>query len=606
MRPLGQSKMALRHYAKTHRSDRVGFGTRVIAEGGKHSAVMSFPIHPRDRRSSAAGIGSRGGTHPGNRECGHNSNSRMTNYEVIDSFALRPRTRGTPLFRWLYEEIRAAIVEGRFPPGSRLPSRAALARKYRVSMGTVIAAFERLLNQGYVDASVGRGTFVRAALPDALLEPGAPRACAPTPSRRRSLSARGRLFAAQPFPELFSNRSVETFRMDCSMLDAFPIDTWNRLVARRMSGDAQRLTAHGEPLGFPPLRAAIAEYLADTRGVRCTASQVVVTSGTQESLDLVARLLLDPDDRVWMEDPGYAAATSLLRAHGAEVVAVPVDNQGIDSDVGRQRSERARLAYVTPACQFPLGVPMSLERRVKLLQWANAAGAWIFEDDYDGPLHFEGQSPSPLFSLDRARSVIYSGSFNRTLFSSLRLGFLILPPAFIDSAAAALSITRRYHPTLDQAVLADFIAEGHLKPHLHRMREIYSARRQALIEACRTELGGLMRCGDSPGGLQIVGWLAPGMSETAAWARAAARGIESVALSSLTLARRMPPGLVFGIAGANPYAIRTAVRRLGRVLRVLAWQETGSSAPLRLSPVALGSSGHASHDRQVVSLPLRR
>ncbi|MGA7537484.1 MAG: PLP-dependent aminotransferase family protein [Steroidobacteraceae bacterium] len=366
------------------------------------------------------------------------------------------------------------------------------------------------------------------------------------------------------------------------MLDAFPIDTWNGLLARRSRGSAHEVTAHGEPLGFPPLRAAIAKYMADTRGVRCTAGQVVVTSGTQESLELVARLLLDPGDQVWMEDPGYAAAAALLRAHGAEVIAVPVDAQGINCDIGRERSEPARLAYVTPACQFPIGVPLSLERRVKLLQWANEAGAWIFEDDYDGQLQFDGRSASPLYSLDCAKSVIYSSSFNRILFSSLRLGFLILPPAFIESVAAALSITRRYQPILEQATLADFIAQGHLDLHLQRMREIYSARREALIAAVRAELGGLMQFEDSQGGLQLIGWLAPGMSEAQACARAAARGIDSVALSALTIDRRMPPGLVLGICGADPRAIRTAVKRLGRVLRVLAWQETGSCAPQKL------------------------
>ncbi len=428
-------------------------------------------------------------------------------------------------------------------------------------MGTVVAAFDRLLEQGYVDTSVGRGTYVRAALPDAHPEHSAPRERAP--ASRRTLSARGRLFAAQPFPELFSNRSVETFRPDCPMLDACATDTWNRLAARRVSGDAHELTAHREPLGFPPLRAAIAEYIAGARGVRCTASQVVVTSGTQESLDLVARLLLDPGDRVWMEDPGYPAAAALLRAHGAEVIAVPVDAQGIDCAIGRQRFEAARLAYVTPICQFPLGVPMSLERGVKLLQWTKEAGAWIFEDDYDGQLQFDGGPPAPLYSLDRARSVIYSSSFNRMLFPSLRLGFLILPPAYIESAAAALSITRRHHPMLEQATLADFIAQGHLKPHLRRIREIYSARRAALIAAVRTELGGVMQFGDSQGGLRIIGWLAAGMSEAEARARAAARGIASVALSALTIDRRMPPGLVLGIGGADPRAIRTAVKRLG-------------------------------------------
>ncbi len=482
------------------------------------------------------------------------------------------------MFRWLSEEIRAAILDGRFSPGSRLPSRIDLARKYRLSIGTVVAAFDLLLRAGYVDAVVGRGTYVSMAAADTPGERAPPRARTP----RRTLSARGRLLAAQSFPDFRSGRAAGTFPLACPMLGVFPIETWNRLAAHRMRGDMHELAAHGEPLGYPPLRAAIAKHVGDTRGVRCTSGQVVVTSGTQDSLDLVARLLLDPGDRVWMEDPGYSPATSLFRAHGLEVIGVPVDARGIDCDMG-QLTGPARLAYVTPACQFPLGMPMSVERRVKLLQWGSEMGAWIFEDDYDSQLQFDGRSPPPLYNLDRARSVIYSGSFNRMLFPSLRVGFLILPPEFIESAAAVRSITRRYRPTLEQAILADFIAQGHLELHLGRMREICTARRETLIGAARTELGDLMRFDGSQGGLQLIGWLAPGMSESEAWRRAAARGIDSVALSSLTISRRMPAALVLGISGAEQRAIRTAVKRLGRVLRVLAWQEIGSRGPRRLS-----------------------
>jgi GntR family transcriptional regulator / MocR family aminotransferase len=383
---------------------------------------------------------------------------------------------------------------------------------------------------------------------------------------RRKLSARGRRLATQPFPKLLSNRSVKTFRLDEPALDLFPIATWNRLAARRLGRRALELLGHGEPLGYPPLRAAIADFIANTRGVRCTAKQVVVTSGTQESLDLVARLLLDPGTRVWMEDPGYAAVTALLRAHDLGVIGVPVDAQGIDCDAGRERA-LARFAYVTPACQFPLGVPMSPERRRKLLQWADEAGAWIFEDDSDGLLQFGGHSADALCSLDRAGSVIYSNSFNRLLFSSLRLGFMILPPALIKTATAVLSITRRYPPVLDQATLGEFIVQGHLKLHLQRMRAVYAARRKALIEAGNAELGGLMHFGDSQAGLRVIGWLGSGISESEVWRRAAAQRIDSVALSRLALEREMPPGLVLGFGAADERALRTAIKRLRRVLR---------------------------------------
>ncbi len=500
-------------------------------------------------------------------------------------FVLRPRNAGMTLHSWLLEEIRGAILQGRLAPGSKLPARKALARQCRVSIGTVTEVYEKLVKLGYLDAREGSGTYVRAALPDTTPDDSG---AAPGPARgpRRALSRRGRLLAAQRFPKLFCNRSVEAFRLDRQALDLFPLDTWNRLATQRgRRGRSLELLAHGDPLGLPVLRAALAEHVSRARGVHCDAAQVVITSGTQHSLDLVARLLLDPDDEVWMEDPGYAPVTSLLRAHGARVRGIPVDGQGLDCTAGRLLAPLARLAYVTPGCQFPLGMPMSHERRLLLLDWAHQAGAWVFEDDYDGLLRGDGRHQPALQGLDRAGCVIYSTSLNRMLFSSLRLGFLILPPAFIEPAAAALSITQRYQPTMHQATLADFITQGHLDRHLRRMGELYTERQAALIAAGRAELDGLVDFSDPQLGAQVIGWLAAGVSEAELWRRAAARAIDTVALASLTIERSMPPALVFGIGSADVRAIRTAIKRFGRVLRVFAWQTHGAGGIPNKVPV---------------------
>ena len=501
----------------------------------------------------------------------------MPKQGTIAPFVLRPRTAGMTLHSWLLEEIRGAILERRLAPGLKLPARKALARQYRISIGTVTEAYDRLVQLGYLDARGGSGTYVRATLPNTSGESSEPLAPGPASGPRRVLSARGRLLAARPFPKLFCNRTVATFRLDRQALNMFPMDIWNRLAAQRSRrGLNPELLAHGDPLGLPALRAALADHVSRARGVRCDADQVVITSGTQHSLDLVARLLLDEDDEVWVEDPGYAPVTSLLLSHGARVRGIPVDTQGLDCVTGALQYPLARLACVTPACQFPLGMPMSHERRLKLLHWANEAGAWIFEDDYDGLLRGDGRHQLALQSLDRAGCVIYSNSLNRMLFSSLRLGFLILPPAFIEPAAAALSITQRYLPTLDQATLAEFIAQGHLERHLQRMREVYTERRDTLIAAGRAELDGLVEFSDSQVGPQVIGWLTAGISEGELWRRAAARGIDTVALASLTIERSLPSGLVFGIGSADARATRTAIKRLGRVLRVLAWQTNGA------------------------------
>jgi GntR family transcriptional regulator/MocR family aminotransferase len=400
-----------------------------------------------------------------------------------------------------------------------------------------------------------------------------PRSAGPRP---KGLSERGRLLASQPLPELSGNHSAATFRLDRPALDTLSIETWNRLAGERFRPERSLdLLARGEPLGLPPLRRALADYVRRTRGIRCDAEQVVVTSGTQHSLDLVARLLLDPGDEIWIEDPGYAPVTSLLRSHGATVIAVPVGARGIDCAAGRRRCPLARLAYVTPDCQFPLGVAMSHERRLKLLQWASEAGAWVFEDDHDSLLPSD-RRPQAMHSLDRTGSVIYSNSFNRMLFPSLRIGFLILPPAFIEPAAAALSVTQRGQSTAMQATLTDFIVQGHFDQHMRRMRQLYSDRRQMLVEVGRAELGNLMTFSDSPAGRQVIGWLAPNLDEAEAQRRATARQIDAMALASLTIARSMPPGLIFGIGAADTRAIRTAIKRLGRVLRVLAWETKGA------------------------------
>jgi len=472
---------------------------------------------------------------------------------------LRDRSNGATLFRWLYDEIRTAIVDGRLPPGGRLPSTRSVAFQYRVARGTVVAAFDQLAAEGYVESTVGNGTFVRRMLPESLAEARS--------ASRASLSARGRRLAENPFPYLCANRSVETFRLDRPALDAFPTRLWSRIAARGLRSSAPRLLAHGEVLGFRPLRETVAAHVGLTRGVKCTADQVVITTGTQQSLDLITRLVLDPGDRVWMEDPGYAGATALLRASGAEVIGVPVDAEGIDCDAGRRRCRSAKFAYVTPGCQFPLGMGMSLRRRLALLRWAREEGAWIFEDDYDSQLRFSGRPLAALQSLDTGGCVIYSNTFNKMLFPALRLGFLVVPPTLVDAVAAARSVLDRFPSVLDQATLADFISEGYLDQHMRRMGELYTARFDALVRCAQRRIKDVMELSPVGAGLQIVGWLAKGIEENEACRRAAGRGVDSVALSKFTIERSMSPALVLGVACADIRAIRSGVERLGHTLR---------------------------------------
>ncbi len=436
-----------------------------------------------------------------------------------------------------------------------------------MARGTVVAAFDQLAAEGYLEGSVGSGTFVRRALPQAISSATSAGPNTGADASRPVLSARGRQLANNRFPRLVSNREAETFRLDSPALDAFPIKLWTRIAARRLRKAAPTLLSWGSTRGFRPLRETIAHYVGLTRAVKCTADEVVITTGTQQSLDLIARLLLDPGDRVWVEDPGYAAATALLRASGAEVIGVPVDAEGIDSNAGRRRCRCARLAYVTPGCQFPLGVTLSLQRRLALLGWAYEENSWIFEDDYDSQLRFSGRPLAALKSLDSHGCVIYSNSFNKMLFQSLRLGFLVVPPRLVDAVVGARSILDRFPPVLEQATLCDFIAEGHMDQHMRRMRELYATRFDALVNKVRSDLGDVMDVSAVHAGLQVVGWLAKDIAEDRACQHAADHGIDSVPLSKLVINRTMPSALVLGVGSAGVRTIRRSVERLGQALR---------------------------------------
>jgi GntR family transcriptional regulator / MocR family aminotransferase len=480
-------------------------------------------------------------------------------------FSLRPRTDGVTRYRWLYEEIRSAILDSRLAPGTRLPSTRQIAREYRLARGTVVAAFDQLAVEGYLDGTVGSGTYVRESSAASTGERGARlRVAAKRP--RRLMSRRGRRIAARVLSTGLRNPG-ETFRSE-PVPDAFPIETWSRLVARclRRGGALQ---AQGEPLGFRPLRAAIATLLCEPRGLSCTADQVVITAGAQQSLELVAKLVLDPGNRVWVEDPGHPAVASLLRCEGAEVVGVPVDAAGLDCEAGGRCCRHARLAYVTPGCQYPLGMTMTLERRMQLLNWARASGAWIFEDDHDSRLHFGERPLAALRALDRSTGVIYGNSFGKLLPRPLRLGFMVLPPDLVEAAHAANGFLRRYESVLEQAVLAEFISEGHLERCVRQTRALDADRRGELSAAAACELEGLLELSELGDETHTVGWLAAGLDEAEACARATALGIDCVPLGGLTLKRRMPGGIVMSTGGLPLQAIRPALMRLKEALQDL-------------------------------------
>ncbi len=478
---------------------------------------------------------------------------------------------GAPLFQQLYDGLRAAILAGALAPGGRLPATRGLARELGVSRNTVLNAYEQLLAEGYLEGKAGSGTYVPQTLPDELLQ--ARRADGEQGRQtagQRSLSRRGELLARTPVSVARGDpRDHRPFRSGVPAFDAFPFATWGRLAARRLRRPPPELLGYGDPAGYRPLREAIAAHLATARAVRCEPEQVIVVNGTQQAVDLAARLLLDPGDVAWVEEACYPGTRGALHAPGVRLVPVPVDDDGLDVAAGAALCPAARMAYVTPSHQYPLGVTMGLARRLALLEWARRADAWVLEDDYDSEFRYAGRPLAALQGLDRDGRVIYLGTLSKVLFPSLRMGYLVVPPGLAGPFARARALADRHSPTLAQAVVADFMAEGHFVRHVRRMRTLYAERQEALLRAARRELGGLLEVAPAETGLQLVGWLPEGCDDRAVSEAARAAGVETAPLSAYHAVSTRRRGLLLGYAGFEPRLIRDGVRRLAAALRGL-------------------------------------
>lgn len=471
-----------------------------------------------------------------------------------------------PLHRQVYEALRQAILSGRLRAGARLPASRALARELGSARNTVLTAYQQLMAEGYVTARVGAGTTVANTLPDELLRSSA----RPTPAPRTRaapppLSRRGRLIAAMPAPGLAAS-APRPFRPGLPALEAFPVDIWTRLLTRRSRLASRALLQYGDVGGYRPLREAIAVYLGEARAVRCDPDQVFIVTGSQQAVDLAARLLLDPGDRVWVEDPGYPAARGALVAAGAKLVPVPVDHEGLVVAEGARSGRDARIVYVTPSHQFPLGATMSLTRRLALLEWARRAGAWIVEDDYDSEYRYEGRPLAALHALDASRRVIYSGTFSKVLFPGLRLGYVVVPPTLVDAFIAALTLTGRHSPSVMQAALTDFIVEGHFARHLRRTRTLYAERQAVLVESVRAHGSAALEVRRQAAGMHLVAWLTRGTNDRAASETASRTGIDAPPLSECRIRPARPGGLLLGYTAWTPQEIRDGIVRLLRAL----------------------------------------
>lgn len=455
--------------------------------------------------------------------------------------------------RWLLDELRRAILDGSLKPGSRLPATRDLARQYGLSRGTVVAVFEQLQLDGYLLSHVGAVTWVNHRLPGRLRGGTSP-----------TVEGKG---LPSPMAGLTRPRPSRPFRMREPALSEFPFRIWGRLAGRWARRDPSSLLAGDDLRGFTPLRQCLANYLGSSRAVNCDPDQIVIVSGVQQALDLLSRLLLKPNDPVWMEDPGYFGAVLAFRNVGARIIPVPVEEHGLQVPVGRRKCASAKLAYVTPAHQFPLGTVMSPGTRLDLLAWAREARAFIIEDDYDSEYRFEGRPIPALSSLDAGGNVILVGTFNKLLFPSLALGYVVLPPALVDPFLALRYGTDLCQAGFHQAILCDFMLEGHLARHLRRMRELYENRLSTLLEEGRKRLTGALDISPIQAGLYTASFLRNGMNSRQAEESAAAHGVEALGLGRFTLNRPDPKGLILGFAAFDERTIRDGVMRLAAALK---------------------------------------
>ncbi|MNZ35948.1 HTH-type transcriptional regulatory protein GabR [compost metagenome] len=478
------------------------------------------------------------------------------------------RDSAVPMYRQLYLQLRKQILSGRLPGGTRLPSTRTLCQELQLSRITILNAFDQLIAEGFLHSRTGAGTFVcdewggRASAEE-------PR----KPPRLSSLSQAVLSLRSDHFGGIsyaaWSPDTPASFLPSQIAFDEFPLAVWRRLLNRHLRQPSKALLGYGELKGLERLRQAIAEYVCDARGIDCDAGQVVVVSGAQQALNLLAMLLLDPQDSVWMEDPGHIAARIAFQAQGCRLVPLRIDEQGLDVQQGLRECPDARLAFTTPARQHPLGTTMSYARRLELIEWAARTQSWIIEDDSDSEFRYRGRAQPALYALDPQDRVIHVGSFSKVLFPSLRLGYVILPEALVEPFCAIRAVMDRSPPTLLQAACADFMGEGHFLGHVRRMRTLYQARQACLLEALQRRLGGFLELAEADAGMHLIGWLPAELDDQAIAQGLVRHRIHTYALGDYCLQRYLRPGLLIGFSATPEAQAAEKVEALAQALQQL-------------------------------------
>jgi GntR family transcriptional regulator / MocR family aminotransferase len=486
-----------------------------------------------------------------------NHRTRFSAQQVpIDGVFLQVGDKAT-LPRQLYDQLKRMILQGSLKAGTALPPSRLFARDLGVGRNTVIAAYDQLASEGYIDSRERSRSFV------------ANLSIAPRQSKAKAeksvdlLSQRGRLMAKQPL-QASVPRGV-AFHPGTPDFTQFPFDKWRRLLSNRLVSQREDLFGYHYITGYPGLKASVAAYLQSSRRVNCEASQIVITTGAQAALDLLARLLLDPGDDVWMEEPGYLGAQSAFLAAGANLSPLHVNGDGWD--IARLPERRPKVIYLTPSCQSPLGVTMRMEQRLNFLELANQWGSWVIEDDFDSEYRFSGQPIPSMQGEDSSGRTIYVGTFAKTLMPALRLGFMVLPPGLLDAFLRASNATGQYAPLVLQAALADFMDRGFFAQHLRRMRRLYARRRETFIDLCEARLGAWLRHTVNDSGMQTLWYLDKRIDDRKLAEFGAKAGLILAPLSQYFHHSRGQSGLVLGYAALEEPAMRSALNSLRGLLQ---------------------------------------
>lgn len=470
------------------------------------------------------------------------------------------RDGDAPLFRQIYAQLRTAILSQDLRPGTKLPSTRHLAAQLKVSRSAVVSAYEQLLAEGYASGKVGSGSYVSSDLPAPVEALG--------PKRGKQAAAADRPSPlAKDLVDVTTQDEERPFNLGRTLLDARSTALWRKSSARVFRRLDHDHFGYSDPRGLPGLRRAICDYLRAARAVRCEPEQIVVTAGTQHAIDLVIRVLHRGDLQAWIEDPGYALTRYALAGAGVKTRAIPVDAAGIDVAAGIKLAPKARAVFITPSHQFPTGVVLSMARRLALLNWAREATAWIVEDDYASEFRYGGRALASLQGLDEGERVIYVGTLNKALFPGLRLGYAVVPPPLLKSFIAARYLADRQPSSLAQAVVADFIEEGHFAAHLRRMRLQYKDQRDVLVAALRERLDEDITVDAPDQGMHLVAYLRHGLKDVAIERAARERGVIVRAMSRLYVDASPRAALMMGFSGYPRQMIPPAVARLANAIR---------------------------------------